>query len=219
MVPAWMEPTFSACSSEELNHANEIRRKFLLPRDPEPFMVDIVRAMRLLKGRRRYVEVGTYDKGCLAYLSGLLAPDSTLVDVDIDARPAQSKLLREYLPASQSLKTLVVDSTDTATVAAIIEALGGEKADAIFIDGNHAAAYVWSDYALALEILAPGGIILFHDIFWEGNDETIGAAKAMEWIDRATPVYAIHGNDPVTRFFPDLIGAGDLWGCVGVIRP
>jgi predicted O-methyltransferase YrrM len=37
------------------------------------------------------------------------------------------------------------------------------KADAVFIDGDHSFDAVVHDWSLALEILNPGGIIIFHD--------------------------------------------------------
>lgn len=36
-------------------------------------------------------------------------------------------------------------------------------ADAIFIDADHSRAGVLNDYALALKVIRPGGIIIFHD--------------------------------------------------------
>ena len=37
------------------------------------------------------------------------------------------------------------------------------KADAVFIDADHSRVGVLNDYALAKQILNPGGIIIFHD--------------------------------------------------------
>jgi predicted O-methyltransferase YrrM len=37
------------------------------------------------------------------------------------------------------------------------------KADAVFIDADHSRVGVLNDYALAKQILNPGGIIMFHD--------------------------------------------------------
>jgi predicted O-methyltransferase YrrM len=36
-------------------------------------------------------------------------------------------------------------------------------ADAVFIDADHSRAGVMNDYALALEVVRPGGVIIFHD--------------------------------------------------------
>lgn len=37
------------------------------------------------------------------------------------------------------------------------------KADAIFIDGDHSASGVLNDWALAKQLIKPGGIVIFHD--------------------------------------------------------
>src|SRR5215471_9954879 len=86
-VPSRLRPAFDPASQDELAKAYQIRDPFLLPGDPRPYMNDVVRAMRLVKGARSYIEVGTYDKGCLAYVASLLHPEAVIVDVDLDARP------------------------------------------------------------------------------------------------------------------------------------
>ncbi len=217
-LPEFLKAAQPPPSAAELSEAERIRGQFLFKGEKQPWMVDVIRAMRLIRGKKRYVEVGTYDKGCLAYVSSLLSPEATLVDVDIEARPAQTQALQRRLKPGQRLETLVGDSTEPSTVERIRVALGGEKADCIFIDGNHMAAYVWSDYGNAWELVAPGGLILFHDIYWLGDGKMPGASEAMAWIDRVTPVYAVSAEDPVHRYFPDFIRAEPLWGGVGIIQ-
>ncbi|MFI5235243.1 MAG: class I SAM-dependent methyltransferase [Gemmatimonadales bacterium] len=63
--------------------------------------------------------------------------------------------------------------TDTAAAAKITQLYGDSKhfdesllagqCDLIFIDGSHASSYVKSDTAKALRMVAPGGVILWHD--------------------------------------------------------
>lgn len=202
---------------KELEAANAVRGPFLFPNERLPYMNDVVRAMRLVRGRRRYVEVGTYDKGCLAYVSGLLSTDALLVDVDIEAREDHTRRLRSALRPGQKLETVVGDSGTDETLDRVKSALKGEPADAIFIDGNHSAAYVWSDYARFSELLAPGGVLLFHDIYWQGEGKTLGSAEAMGWIDRQDPVYVSYAEDPVHRFFPCFWSEPAVWGGVGII--
>jgi predicted O-methyltransferase YrrM len=174
--------------------------------------------MRLLTGRRRYIEVGTYDKGCLAYVAGLLAPDAVLIDVDIESRPEQTQKLTETIRPTQRLATIVGDSVAPATLEQVAGALDGQKADAIFIDGNHAAAYAWADYSNFLAFLEPGGILLFHDVFWLGNKDAPGVSQAMEWIDRVHPVHAVYCDDPVHRYFPMFDWTREYWGVVGILQ-
>lgn len=218
-IPEYLKPADAPPSAVESAEAERIRGRFLFKGEKQPWMVDMIRAMRLARGLKRYVEIGTYDKGCLAYASTLLHPEALLVDVDIEARQDKTREIKAFLQPGQRLATVVGDSAEAATVEKIREALGGELADLIFIDGNHMAAYVWADFAHAQELLAPQGLILFHDIYWRGADNVPGASEAMAWIDRVTPVHAISGADPIHRYFPDLIHSDPVWGGVGIVRP
>ncbi len=205
-------------SDDEQKLADGLRADFLLPGEGSPYMVDIVRAMRLIKGRRRYVEVGTFDKGCLAYASTLLSSDALLIDVDIEARPAQTARLRRFARPTQELVTLVGDSTSSAVLDQVASALGSATADCIFIDGNHSAEFAWADYANFVRLLAPDGLMFFHDVYWQGAPECYGVSQAMEWIDRAHPVHVVFADHPVHRFFPMFEKSQPVWGGVGIIR-
>ncbi len=217
-VPEWLAPTMDPPSPDELEMATAIRRQFLFAGEGSPYMVDVVRAMRLLRGRRTYIEVGTYDKGCLAYFSKLLAADAHLVDVDIEARPERTTMLREFLTPAQRLTTVVGDSTRAETLAAVEAAVGLGRADAIFIDGNHTASFAMADYVNFERFLAPGGLLFFHDVYWEGDGQEYGVARAMEWIDRRHPVHVIFADHPVHRFLPWMTRSESVWGGVAVVR-
>lgn len=218
-LPSWVAPVMDSPTAAETADASRIRRQFLFKDNPEPFMVDIIRAMRLLRGARRYVEVGTWDKGCLAYNSTILDKSAHLIDVDIDARPEATRALEAFLPKTQRLTTIVGDSASSDTIAQVSEALGDSLADVIFIDGNHAADFVWADFVNFSKLVRPGGVLLFHDIYWNGEGTTVGSSRAMEQIDRFTPVYAVYGSDPVHRYQPFFSQTPAVWGGVGLIRP
>jgi predicted O-methyltransferase YrrM len=217
-LPEWLASAHDPPSDHETRHSAAIRREFLFANDKPPFMTDVVRAMRLLAGRGRYVEVGTYDKGCLAYVSTILSADALLVDVDMTERPDHATKLSAFVRPSQRVKTILGDSAARDTIEQVKSALGPGGADAIFIDGNHTAAYAWADYSNYFELLAPGGLMLFHDIYWQGTPDTPGVSHAMEWISRVHAVYCVHGNDPLHRFFPVFDRAQPVWGGVGIIR-
>src|SRR5439155_22922822 len=122
-------PAGAPPSAAELETATRIRGQFLFDGDQQPYMIDIVRAMRLIGDKRRYVEIGTYDKGCLAYVSTLLAPDALLVDVDVDARAEVTAKLRGFIRPTQQLVTIVGDSTSREALARAREAGGPAGAD------------------------------------------------------------------------------------------
>jgi predicted O-methyltransferase YrrM len=218
-LPDWLRDACEPAEAAELNRAQEIRRRFLFPGKREPWIADVVRAFRLVRGQRRYVEVGTYDKGNLAFVSTLLAPDALMIDVDIKANEAQAAKLREFVAPSQRIRTVVGDSTRRDTLAQVTAALDGEQADAVFIDGNHLADYALADYAAYSRLLRPGGLVLMHDVYWPGFWWVPGTVHAVREIDRLTPVYVVRGaHDPVHRFLPPRDRTA-LWGCVAMIRP
>ena len=63
-----------------------------------------------------------------------------------------------------------------------------------------------------------GGFVLFHDVYWRGDESTFGSGMAIEQIDRHVPVQVIFGNDPVHRYLPRLGKQDTIWGGVGVMR-
>jgi len=217
-LPSFLAPAHDLPSEKEGEESASIRRKFLFKNEPDPYMTDVIRAMRLIRGGRRYVEVGTYDKGCLAYVSTLLAKDALLIDVDMETRPENTRRLSEFIRQEQILSTIIGDSTDPTTLQRVATALCGELADAVFIDGNHVATFAWADYCNYLEFVKPGGLIFFHDVYWEGTVESYGVSKAMEWIDRLNPVYVVLGEHPVHRFLPMMEKNVTVWGGVGIVR-
>lgn len=219
-VPAWLDVVKPPASPEELEAGAAIRRPFVFAGNDAgpPYMVDMIRAFRLVAGASLYIEVGTFDKGNLAYLSRQLADDATLIDIDIEARPEQSALLSKTVGARQTVETVVGDSSDDRTLAQVRGILKGRLADAVFIDANHCADYAFADYAAYAPLVRPGGWVLFHDVYWAGDDTTFGSAMAVEQIDRLTPVHVVFGNDPVHRFLPWLGKQDTIWGGVGIVR-
>jgi predicted O-methyltransferase YrrM len=51
----------------------------------------------------------------------------------------------------------------------VLYALGEERFDIIYIDGNHHAVNVFMDAMLSWSLLKPGGVIIFDDYAWHPN--------------------------------------------------
>ena len=217
-VPACFDIAQPPPEVEEINHAHATRKKFLFAKEPMPYMVDIVRVFRFLKNASIYIEIGTYDKGNIAYASELLAADAHLIDVDVHDRPDRRELLKKHLKPTQKLTSIVGDSTNLSTVEKVQQALGGHLADVIFVDGNHYAEFVLADYAHYSPLVKPDGYIFFHDVYWNGDEISYGVAQVMAEIDRLTPVYVVLTDCPVHRFLPWLNKREVAWGGIGVIR-
>lgn len=215
-VPGFLEPVQAPPTARELDQALEIRGRFLFPDHDHPYMIDIVRAFRLAKGGKAYLEVGTFDKGNLAYASGLLAPDALIIDVDIVDHPDRAGRLAGHKQPGQKIHHLVGDSQWSGIVDKVRAILGDRKLDVIFLDGNHAAQVVMSDYALYSPLLAEDGFLFIHDIYMESQGQDKGEHLAITTIDKLTPVYAVYMLLPVHRYIPNL-HPGEVHGGVGII--
>ena len=203
----------SPAAPDELGRANDVRKQFLVPGGAGAYMVDIVRAFRPASGAKRYVEVGSRDKGNIAWLSERLATDAVIVDVDLKNLPASERKLRQYITPTQSYTMIEGNSVAPETIAGVERALGGEKADLIFLDSSHMYDHFLQEVELYLPLVKRGGLLIFHDALWEGNQHGKGKALA---IDRFLPVYCVVMNLPVHRIMLRETKA-DTWGTVGVI--
>lgn len=217
-IPVDFEAAQAPAGRAELELADRCREPFAFPKHGPAYMVDMVRAFRLLRGAQHYLEIGTFDKGNLAYASRILSPQALIIDVDIDPQPERSQKLAGVLQPQQRLVTIVGDSSDPKTLADVRQALDGRLLDGVFIDGNHTAAMVISDYASYAPLVRSGGCIFFHDVYWEGSPAEPGSCLAIAQIDRLVPVYVIFMDDPVHRFLPWQDKTEPKWGGVAMIR-
>jgi predicted O-methyltransferase YrrM len=126
---------------------------------------------------RKVLEIGTYDGNATLVLAANLRAEGKVVSVDLppDFKPEQQESLthsdvelnltaRDQLgrqfrghPLSSHIQQVYGDS------GALDWSSFGGPFDLIFIDGCHSDPYVRSDSKNAMEQLAPGGVILWHD--------------------------------------------------------
>jgi len=64
--------------------------------------------------------------------------------------------------------------------------------DLVFVDGSHAYSYVVSDSAKALELVAPGGLVLWHD--YAGPRHAAGVYRALNELSERLPLVRIEGT-------------------------
>lgn len=60
------------------------------------------------------------------------------------------------------------------------------RCDLVFVDGSHAYSYVLSDSAKALELVRPGGVVLWHD--YAGPHQSPGVRRALDELARQLPL-------------------------------
>lgn len=216
-IPAWLSKCAGPATDEEIAYALKCRAPFAIPGYPDPYMPDIVRAFRLVSRARTYIEIGTFDRGNLAYVSQLLADDALLIGVDIQAESDRDARLRSVLKPSQRYVSVVGDSRAPATIDAALAALDGLPLDCVFIDGGHTAHAVMCDYVNFGERVRPEGLVMFHDSLWEGDARFKGTSEALSEIDRFDPIYLVPGAAPCRRFMRAM-WKDEIWGVVGVHR-
>lgn len=148
-------------------------------------LLDMLFLLNLAKGRRvkRILEVGTYRARttCAIHVN---CPDATIVSYDIQVLES---------PYRRVISDQHVVQLRHAAFAGSAEVLRREPPfDLIFVDGSHRVEDVIADSRLALEILAPGGIIVWHD--YRPNDyrtEELRVPEGLEVIRQTVPIFAV----------------------------
>lgn len=192
------------------------RKPFLVAGEPAPYMTDIVRAFRAAQGAKVYIEVGSRDKGNIAWLLPILAPDAVIIDIDIDGYPEQESRLRALLGPSQEYHSITGDCLSDAVLNRVKSILGARKADLVFCDTLHTYQHVLYEYEAYIQFVRAHGLLMFHDCYFEGTDRQKGKAHALVEIDKFKPVYAVFANEPVHRFH--LRETNDqVWGGCGIV--
>jgi predicted O-methyltransferase YrrM len=162
----------------------------------------------LAKRARRMFEFGTCT-GKTAYLwarnsppdarvlTVTLAPDhlgdytqeaaDDPVDVQFALRESShTEFLYSGSPVAPKVEQLFADSK-----ALDVSPWAG-SCDLVFVDGSHAYSYVVSDSAKALELVAPGGLVLWHD--YAGPRHASGVYRALNELAQRLPLVRIEGT-------------------------
>ena len=163
----------------------------------------------LAKRAKTLFEFGTAS-GRTAYLLARNSPDDATVTT-LTLPPEQA---HEYKPAvgdsAAARRSAVRESvythfryTGTDAEAKIVQLFGDSKdfdeapfagkCDLIFVDGSHAYSYVESDTEKALRMLAPGGVILWHD--YGGDPRTTdGVYRYLNGLHQRMPLVHLRGT-------------------------
>lgn len=203
-------------TTEEHAYATEIRRHFLVAGEPMPYMTDIVRAFRLASGAQKYVEVGSRDRGNIAWALHVLASNPMIVDVDIERMPDSEARLAAFLAGRANYTFLHGNSVDPELVRQVQDRIGPDGADVIFCDSSHLYEHTIAEFAMYWPLVRPKGVLMYHDALWEGNDMDKGKFQALVAIDRFVPVWCVFTDEPVHRITARST-KGDIWGGVAII--
>ena len=162
----------------------------------------------LAKRARRMFEFGTCT-GKTAYLWARNSPhDARVVTVTL-APDHLSDYTQEASDDPVDVQFALRESSHTAflysdsPVASKVEQLFADSkaldvspwagsCDLVFVDGSHAYSYVVSDSAKALELVAPGGVVLWHD--YAGPRHASGVYRALNELAQRLPLVRIEGT-------------------------
>ncbi len=123
----------------------------------------LAEAVRAIKPRI-IVEIGTARGGTLLIWSYLAS--ERVITCDLNDMSVQKPLYSRFPPPGSRCQVTLLsgNSHDPAFKERLARELNGEKADFLFIDGDHTEAGVEADYNDYREFVRPGGLIAFHDI-------------------------------------------------------
>jgi predicted O-methyltransferase YrrM len=153
-------------------------------------------------------EFGTCT-GKTAYLWARNAPPDARVVTLTLAPDDVASYQRESTDDASDVKFAIRESSHTdflysgSPVAAKIEQLFGDsktfdvspwegRCDLVFVDGSHAYSYVVSDSERALRLVAPGGLVLWHD--YAGPRHAPGVYRALNELAGRLPLVRIEGT-------------------------
>lgn len=110
------------------------------------------------------VEIGTARGGTLLIWSYLAS--SRVITCDLNDMSLQRPLFSRFPPPGSNCQVTLLsgNSHEASFKARLAQELNGEKADFMFIDGDHTESGVEADYNDYKEFVRPGGLIAFHDI-------------------------------------------------------
>lgn len=149
---------------------------------------DLLREVGKRKPAKLVVEIGSARGGTFWALAQLADDHAKMVSIDIpagspiDVHPLTKKdvyigrdreKFKDYIKETQSLVLIDENSQRVSTVEKLVDSIGTQKIDILFIDGDHRFEGVKRDYMLYAPLVREGGLIVFHDVIRQ-NDPRSG---------------------------------------------
>lgn len=150
-------------------------------------LVDVFVVLKAALGfrSRRILEMGSYRGDTTRLLAENTGGDVNICAVDIDERHGAA--YRE-LDARRKI------TRKTGRISPALFA-PGEQYDLIFVDADHDFASVMNDTEVAFKLLAPEGVVLWHDYRHDGYFHGMcGVPEALNEFSRRHAIYAIRGT-------------------------
>jgi predicted O-methyltransferase YrrM len=152
-------------------------------------IVDVVMLAKIAKclGPRKVLEIGSFRGYTAKILAEHTGPDTQIIAFDRD--PRHGAAYRDTpLAAKIERRVGVVEAAAFAGDAR-------QSYDLIFIDADHTYGAVKHDTEVMLPLLAPEGIMVWHDYAnWGRFSKKNGVPEALQELAQALPVVAIGGS-------------------------
>jgi cephalosporin hydroxylase len=117
------------------------------------------------------IEIGTRNGGTFFVLCRLAHPHAKVISLDLPGGKFgggytifQAPVINHMKQSGQQLQLLRRDSHHPSTRTRVVRALDHTPLDLLFIDGDHTYDGVKRDFEMYSPLMAPGGLIAFHDI-------------------------------------------------------
>ena len=225
-VPERLRCCNAPTSEEEARVANAVRLEYVIPGWPAPYMLDVARGFRIAEGARVYIEVGTQDKGHIAWMARTkLAKGATVIDIDMLDYPENDAKIRNELSADFDYHSIRGDCLSEPVLAQVRSILAGRMADVIFCDSHYTYEHTLTEFSLYYPLVRSGGFLMFHDAQWPGDPKQAGEfgkkgkGLAIEQLDRFYPAWMVVGPDtPLHRPLPPANWDGH-WGTLAIFSP
>ncbi len=110
------------------------------------------------------MEIGLYAGGTIALWAQMMSGKGTLIGIDLKLQEGLENRIRAKMKSGQTLHLLEADSHADETKRRVLQILGHDKLDFLFIDGDHGYEGVKKDFKDYSPLIRPGGIVALHDI-------------------------------------------------------
>jgi predicted O-methyltransferase YrrM len=168
------------------------------------------------KGKlNKVLEIGCYDGGTTIFLSNIC---NSLITIDQPKEPRFDTFKyhigntnifgTNLLNTKTNFSYIGGNSHNTLTFNKVVDLLGGEELDLLFIDGDHSYNGVKEDFKVYSRLVKEGGYIAFHDIHRSSFHESHGCFVHDFWDE-------VKGFYSHKEFYDNT--ENSVWGGIGLI--
>jgi predicted O-methyltransferase YrrM len=167
-IPQLTDKSYSAETA--VNIAMHGFGRYISPTQVRSEILSLATIVERLKPRT-VLEIGTSKGGTLFLWARLATADAHIISIDLPggenewAYPRwKEPFYKTFASKKQKIDLVRGDSHSARVFDEFRKALGDEKIDLLFIDGDHSYEGVKKDYQLYSPFVRTGGIVAFHDI-------------------------------------------------------